>query len=187
MEDRKIVDLYFARSEEAIKETDKKYGKYCHYIAYQILSDNEDAREIVNDTYLKVWNTVPPQEPIPLKPYVGMISRQFSINEYARKHRKKRGGQMPLLLGELAECLPSEASPTDETEMLATRDALNRFLATLPEQTLKIFVRRYWYASTVEEIAREYGMKKSAVGMTLLRTREKLREFLKKEGIDYDR
>ena len=186
MEDREIIALYFARSEDAISETDKKYGKYCHYIAYRILNDNEDAREIVNDTYLKVWDTVPPKNPSPFKSYLGMISRQFSINAYIQKRRQKRGGQIPLMLVELAECLPAESSPADETEALAIRDALNRFIRSLPEQTQKVFVRRYWYASSIDEIAKEYGMNKNSVGVTLMRTREKLREFLKKEGFDYD-
>jgi RNA polymerase sigma-70 factor (ECF subfamily) len=90
------------------------------------------------------------------------------------------------MLGELAECLPAESSPADETEVLAIRDALNRFIRSLPEQTQKVFVRRYWYASSIDEIAKEYGINKNSVGVTLMRTREKLREFLKKEGFDYD-
>ena len=186
MEDRKILDLYFARSEEAITETDKKYGKYCHYIAYRILNDNEDAKEVVNDTYLKVWDTVPPKAPLPLKPYVGMISRQLSINSYVNSNRKKRGGELTFVFGELAECLPTQSNVADETEMLAMRDLLDRFLSSLSEQTRKVFVRRYWYASSIAEIAKEYGMKKSAVGMSLIRTREMLKEYLKKEGFDYD-
>ena len=184
MDDLDIVALYFARSEEAITETDKKYGKYCHYIAYQILNNREDAREIVNDTYLKVWNTVPPKKPNPLKAYLGVISRHLSINSYLRKQRQKRGGQTAILLSELGECLPPDGSPSNETEMLALRDALNRFMRSLPEQTQKVFLRRYWYASSVSEIAADYGMNKSSVGVLLMRTREKLRAFLKEEGFD---
>lgn len=187
MEDKDIIALYFSRSEQAISETDKKYGKYCHYIAYQILGNNEDAREVVNDTYLKVWDTVPPKNPNPLKAYVGMISRHLSINSYVKNHRQKRGSQIPILLGELAECLPADGSGSDETEMIALRDALNRFIRSLPEQTRMVFVRRYWYSSTVEEIAKEYGMNKSSVGVTLMRTREKLREYLRKENFNYDK
>ena len=187
MEDRDIIALYFSRSEQAITETDKKYGKYCHYIAYQILNNKEDAREIVNDSYLKIWDTVPPKKPTPLKAYVGMISRHLSINHYIKNHRQKRGSQIPILLGELAECLPSDGSGADETEMFALRDALTRFLRSLPEQTRKIFVRRYWYASAVDEIAKEYGLNKSSVGVTLMRTREKLREYLRTEGFCYDK
>ena len=184
MDDLDIVALYFARSEEAITETDKKYGKYCHYIAYQILNDREDAGEIVNDTYLKVWNTVPPKKPNPLKAYLGVISRHLSINYYLRKQRQKRGSHAHILLSELGECLPSDGSSADEAEMIALRDALNRFIRSLPEQTQKVFLRRYWYASPIAEIAADYGINKSSVAVLLMRTREKLREFLKEEGFD---
>ena len=115
-----------------------------------------------------------------------MISRQLSINSYVNSNRKKRGGELTFVFGELAECLPTQSNVADETEMLAMRDLLDRFLSSLSEQTRKVFVRRYWYASSIAEIAKEYGMKKSAVGMSLIRTREMLKEYLKKEGFDYD-
>ena len=182
MEDRQIVDLYWARSERAITETDKKYGRYCHYIAYQILSDDLDAEEIVNDTYLKTWNTVPPNYPDPLKTYVGMISNQLALNRYDEKTAAKRGGgKMPLIFHELDECLADEES-IDIAEAVVLRDLLNRFIWSLPKKTRNIFVRRYWYASSLAEIAEEYGMKESAVAMLMFRTRQKLREFLQKEG-----
>ena len=182
MEDRQIVDLYWARSERAITETDKKYGRYCHYIAYQILSDDLDAEEIVNDTYLKTWNTVPPKYPDPLKTYVGMISNQLALNRYDEKTAAKRGGgKMPLIFHELDECLADEES-IDIAEAVVLRDLLNRFIWSLPKKTRNIFVRRYWYASSLTEIAKEYGMKESAVAMLMFRTRQKLREFLQKEG-----
>ena len=183
MEDKQIVDLYWKRSEEAIAETDKKYGRYCHYIAYQILSDNEDAEEIVNDTYLKTWNTVPPKYPDPLKTYVGMISNQLALNRYDEKTAAKRGGgKMPLIFHELDECLADEEENIDIAEAVVLRDLLNRFIWSLPKKTRNIFVRRYWYASSLTEIAKEYGMKESAVAMLMFRTRQKLREFLQKEG-----
>ena len=183
MEDRQIVDLYWARSESAITETDKKYGRYCHYIAYQILSDDLDAEEIVNDTYLKTWNTVPPNYPDPLKTYVGMISNQLALNRYDEKTAAKRGGgKMPLIFHELDECLADEEESIDIAEAVVLRDLLNRFIWSLPKKTRNIFVRRYWYASSLAEIAEEYGMKESAVAMLMFRTRQKLREFLQKEG-----
>lgn len=183
MEDKQIVDLYWARSEQAITETDKKYGRYCHYIAYQILSDHEDAEEIVNDTYLKTWNTVPPNRPDPLKGYVGMISNQLALDRYDHQTAKKRGGgQVPLVLGELADCIPDGDSGEDIGVSVALRDALRRFLGTLPPKTRNIFVRRYWYVTPISEIAKEFGMKESAVAMLMLRTRMKLKEFLGKEG-----
>jgi len=184
MEDKQIVNLYWQRNESAIEETDKKYGRYCHYIAYHILADDEDAKEIVNDTYLKAWNTIPPNRPDPLKPYLGTISRQLSLNRYESQHTQKRGGQVVLALEELSECIPDTDSGEDIGESVALSDALSRFLWTLPERTRNMFIRRYFYMSPVAEIARDFSLKESAVTMHLLRTRRKLAQFLKKEGFD---
>ena len=183
MEDKEIVDLYWERSENAITETDKKYGRYCHYIAYQILSDDMDAEEIVNDTYLKTWNTVPPNRPDPLKSYVGMISNQLALNRYEEKTAEKRGGgNMPLIYHELDECIADENESEDLAESLVLRELLNRFIWSLPKKTRNIFVRRYWYASSLTDIAEDYGMNENAVAMLMFRTRRKLKEFLEKEG-----
>ena len=183
MEDKQIVDLYWERSESAIQETEKKYGRYCHYIAYQILQDDETAKEVVNDTYLKAWQTIPPKRPAALKPYVGMISRHLAFDAYDAQHAQKRG-QIPLVLDELAECLPGEGDVWDVVSGIALRDSLNAFLRGLPLKTRNIFLRRYWYASSLAEIAAEYAMKESAVGMLLLRTRNKLKSHLQKEGFN---
>lgn len=184
MEDKQIVELYWERSETAISETEKKYGRYCHYIAYQILYNDEDAKEVVNDTYLKTWNTIPTQRPDPLKPYVGTISRQLALDEYKEQHAQKRGGQVPLVLDELSECIPDNNSGIDIGESVSLSDALNRFIWALPKQTRNIFVRRYFYMSTIAEIAKDFSMKESNVTMHLFRTRKKLEQFLKKEGFD---
>ena len=184
MEDKQIVELYWARSETAIAETEKKYGRYCHYIAYQILYNDEDAKEVVNDTYLKTWNTIPPQRPASLRPYVGMISRQLALDVYKEQHAQKRGGQVSLVLDELLECIPDNDSGADIGESVALSDALSRFIWTLPQRTRNIFVRRYFYISTIAEIAKDFSMKESNVTMHLLRTRKKLEQFLKKEGFD---
>ena len=182
MNDDQILDLYWARSESAISETEKKYGRYCYSIAYQILSDEEDVKEVLNDTYLKVWNTIPPLRPSILKLYVGMISRQLALNLYEKHHTQKRGGQVLLVLDELAECIPDRNSSMDISEKLALSDVLNRFLWALPQKTRNIFVRRYWYMSSIAEIAKDFSMKESNVTMHLLRTRKKLEKFLVKEG-----
>lgn len=185
MEDRQIIELYWERSELAIAETERKYGRYCHYIAYQILFDEEDAKEIVNDTYLKAWSTIPPNRPDSLKAYLGVISSRLALNRYEGQTAKKRGGgQLPLVLEELSECVSGKEDGAAFADRIALQDALNRFLYTLPRKTRNIFVRRYWYVSTINEIAAEYGMKESAVTVQLLRTRKKLKEFLKKEGFD---
>ena len=185
MEDNQIVDLYWERSETAIAETDKKYGRYCHYIAYQVLSDDEDAKEIVNDTYLKTWNTVPPNRPDPLKGYVGMISNQLALNRYDEKTAQKRGGgKLHLIYHELDECVADVDESEDMGESLALRDALNRFIWSLPQKTRRIFVRRYWYAAPLSEISEEFGMKENAVAMLMFRTRQKLKDFLVEEGFE---
>ena len=181
MEDKQIVDLFWERSESAIQETEKKYGRYCYYIAYQILQSDEDAKEVVNDTYLKAWQTIPPKRPEALKPYVGMISRHLAFDIYEAQHTQKRG-QIPLVLDELAECLPGADDAWDVVSGIALRDSLNAFLRGLPLKTRNIFLRRYWYASSLADIADEYAMKESAVGMILLRTRKKLKSYLEKEG-----
>ena len=184
MEDRQIVDLYLMRSEDAISETEKKYGRYCHYIAYCILENDEDAKEIVNDTYLKTWNTVPPNRPDPLKTYVGMITRQLSLDRYEEKHAQKRGGETALVLEELAECIPDGDSREDIGERVALRDALNKFVSSLPDETQRMFIRRYWYTSSISEIARDYSMREGNVAVLLLRTRKKLKKYLTKEGFE---
>ena len=185
MEDKQIVELYWMRSERAISETDKKYGRYCRYIAYQILYNEEDSEEVVNDTYLKTWNTVPPSRPDPLKAYVGRISNQLAIDRYDHNNAEKRGGgEIPLVLEELSDCVPDPSDSAELGDSVALKDALNRFLRSLPKRTRMIFVRRYWYVSSVADIAKEYGMKESAIAMLMLRTRKKLQAFLSKEGFD---
>lgn len=182
MDDKQIVDLYWERSEEAIKETDKKYGRYCHYIAYRILGSDEDAKEVQNDTYLRVWNTVPPKRPDFLKAYVGTISRNFSLNRYESMRAQKRGGQVDVLLCELNDCV-ADNSEDEAEENQALCEALNRFLASLPRKTRRIFLCRYWYASDIAEIASEYAMSENAVSVLLYRTRQKLKKILEEEGL----
>ncbi len=183
MEDRQIVDLFWARNEAAIDETKSKYGRYCRYIAHQILASDEDAAEVENDTYMKTWNTVPPNRPTSLKAYVGRISRQLSLDRWDMQRAAKRGGgTLPLVLEELSECVAGRADTGDLCDRIALRDAMERFLRGLPKRTRTIFIRRYWYVSSIEQIARDYAMKESAVAMLLLRTREKLKSFLRKEG-----
>ncbi len=181
MEDNQIVELYWARSEQAIVETRLKYDRYCRYIATRILGNDADAEETVSDTYLKAWNTIPPNRPDSLKFYLGMLTRQLSFDAYEARNTQKRGGNFHLVLEELAECVSADAG--DLTDRLALRDTLNRFLKALPLRTRRIFLRRYYYASSVSEIARDFGMKESAITVLMLRTRQKLKKFLEKEGI----
>lgn len=181
MEDKQIIELYFARNESAITETDKKYGAYCRAVAYRILEDRLDSEEIANDTYLRLWNSIPPQRPDPLKPYVGRISRNLALDVYDAKHAKKRCG-VTLALEELAECLPFEDG-REIGESAALSDLLSRFISSLRERERTIFVRRYFHLYPISEIARDLGLNESTTAMTLSRTRAKLRKYLEKEGI----
>ena len=183
MEDRQIVDLYFERSESAISETDKKYGRYCHYIAYRILENDEDAKEIVNDTYLKAWNTIPPNRPDPLKPYVGMLSRQFSLDRYEEYHTQKRGGQVMLVLDELGECIPDTWDVTADFENGRLRSVLNNFIGSLSEQKRNMFVLRYFCSKSVSDIAYQMGFTEGKVKTILHRTRLELKNLLEEEGL----
>ncbi len=179
MDDQQIVALYWSRSESAITQTQAKYGRYCHYIAYQILGNDADAEEIVNDTFLKAWNTIPPNRPATLRAFMGMITRQLSLNAWEARNAQKRAGALSGILDELADCI---ADSGDLAETVALRDALNRFLWALPLKTRNIFLRRYWYASSISEIAKDYAMTQNHVAVLLFNTRKKLRKFLNKEG-----
>ena len=185
MDDKTILELYMERSEDAIKETEKAYGRYCHYIAYTILHSDEDAEEIVNDTLLKAWQVIPPQKPDPLKGFLGQITRRLSINRLEIYTAQKRGaGQYALTLEELSECLPTEERGEDIANMAALTDILNRFLRALPLEAWRVFIRRYWYTASVSEIATAFSMSESKVKSILHRTRGKLKIILEKEGYD---
>ena len=182
MDDSGIVDLYWQRSDRAVTETADKYGAYCRHIATAILQSREDAEECVNDTWLRAWNAIPPQRPERLQTFLGKITRNLALNRWEKSRAEKRGeGQMSLVLDELAECVGSGEDPMEDK--LHFRDVLNRFLAGLPGEARKIFVRRYWYMSPVKEIAAEYGFSESKVAVTLFRTRKQLKSVLEKEGI----
>lgn len=182
MDDKSIVELFLARAELAISEAAKKYGRYCRYIALHLLGNEQDAEEVENDTYMKLWQSIPPKKPDPLKPYVGRIVRNIALNRIEEKSAQKRG-EVALVLEELSECL-SDNSGEELGESFALRKALNSFLASLDEKTRVIFMQRYFYTCTVREIAAARGLKESAVTMLLFRTRQKLREHLNREGFE---
>lgn len=184
MEDERIIELYWARSEDAISETSNKYGSYCRQIAWNILYSSEDSEECVNDTYLRVWNTIPPHKPNKFSAFLGRITRNLALDRYKKLTADKRGnGQVTLALDELAECIPSADNTESAADDIALTDVLNRFLASLPAEKRKIFMRRYWYLSRIKEIAADFGMSESKVKMILMRTRNELKEILEKEGI----
>ena len=184
MDDKTIVELYWQRDEQAIAQTRDKYGRYCYAIAYGILHSAPDAEECENDTYLAAWNAMPPHKPTLLKTFLGKITRRISLDRLKRQTADKRGGgEVPLTLDELHECIPDHASIDEKllTEELA--QAIDAFLRTLDDDTRRVFLRRYWYFDSVAAIARRYGFGQSKVKMMLHRTRQSLRDYLEKEGI----
>ena len=177
MEDYQIVDLYWARKEKAIAETDKKYGKMLHSLSYSLLSSHEDAEECVNDTYLGAWNTMPSARPMYLGSFLSKITRRLSIDRWRREHREKRGG-VAGVIEELTDCIPDEDTPAREYERGLLRGELNAFLRTLPEEKRAIFVRRYFYAQEIRTIAQEVGVSEANVKIVLHRLREQLKQRL---------
>lgn len=182
MKDEAIIELYFARAEEAIRQTELSYGQYCRSLAYGILRNHEDAEETVNDAYLKTWASIPPQRPANLKGFLGRITRQLSLNRLEKNTAAKRGGgTYALALDELAECIPG-GNGEDLADLTALRDVLNRFLYSLGREQKNVFIRRYWYMQTVAEIAKACAMHESKVKSMLHRSRNQLRKILTEEG-----
>lgn len=184
MEDSQIIDLYFRRSETAITETDQKYGAYCYKIAYSILDNREDSEESVNDTYLSAWKAMPPRRPKVLSTFLGRLTRNISIDRWRKSSAQKRGsGELELALDELGDCVSGEKSIEDTVILKEVITGLNRFLKALPEEERTVFLSRYWYVNTMEEIGEKMGFSVSKVKSMLLRTRKKLGVYLEKEGL----
>ena len=182
MDDNEILDLYFARSEQAIVQTDQKYGFYCYSIAKRILSDPLDAEESVNDTYAEVWKSIPPRRPKYFFAFLASICRHLSLNRVDWKQAAKRRAQVVPLTEEMENCIPDTVHER-QMEAKELGRLLDLFLESLPKDSRLIFLRRYWYVDSVPEIAARYGMTESKVKMQLSRTKEKLRSFLEQEGI----
>lgn len=184
MEDREIVNLYWRREEQAITETASKYGSRLSKIAFNILYSREDAGECVNDTYMKAWNSIPPNDPHSLLCFLGRITRNLSLNMLEAKSALKRGkGQVYAALEELEECIPSGDSVEETADENALIGILNRFLSELPQKARTVFVKKYWYMDSVKEIAASTGLTESNVKGILMRTREKLKKVLAEEGV----
>ena len=184
MEDTQIVDLYFARSEQAIDETSRKYGKYLYMIAHNILSTHRDSEEAVNDTYLGAWRSIPPHRPTRLNTFLGKITRRCALEKWKAANAQKRGGgAVTLALEEMDECLSGKDTPETALEIKELTQLINYFLKTLAETEQRVFVCRYWYLMSVKEIARDFGFSESKVKSMLSRTRCKLKTYLEKEGI----
>lgn len=183
MEDTRIVDLYWARSEKAIEETSAKYGNYCYSIAFNILANAEDAEESVNDTYFSAWNSMPPHRPVILSTFLGKITRRVSIDKWRSQTAEKRGnGEIMLVLDELSDCIPGSQGLEYEIETAELAKAINDFVVSLPTVDRRIFICRYWYLDQVSDISRQFGFSQSKVKMILHRQRKKLQDHLEREA-----
>ena len=175
-QDEKIIELYFARDEEAIRATDEAYGNFCTSLAMNILHNKPDAEECVSDTYIKTWQTIPPKRPPSLKTYLARITRNLAISRYRKRHAKRRGAGLEIPLSELEECLPAVEPNTELKEIM------NHFVASLPELERKLFVGRYWYAYDLSVLSKAYGLAPNTIAQRLYRIREKLRVILTEGG-----
>ena len=182
MEDRKIIELYFARNEEAIRHTDDTYGRRLFQLANNIVKNDLDAEESVSDTYLKAWETIPPQRPTYFFAYLAKICRHFALGRLDWKNAAKRKAEVVALTQEMELCIPDKAGDR-ALEGKELGRILNAFLKTLTPENRIVFLRRYWYVDTVAEIAVRYGISEGAVMTRLSRTRAKLQTYLEKEGI----
>ena len=185
MEDAEIVELYWARDEDAITQTKTKYGAYLNRVAYNILSDLEDSQECVSDTLLAAWRSMPDNRPKNLRTYLGKITRQVSIDLYRRRNRMKRyASEYAISLEELGDSFTDGRTPEDELNARLLTETVNRFLRTLPDEARNTFIGRYYFFDSVKNVARYCGMSESKCKSILYRTRQRLKVYLQKEGFD---
>ena len=184
MKDSQIVELIEQRSERGIAEADRAYGGLCRAVAMQILRDHRDAEECVSDALLKAWNAIPPAKPVFFSAFLAKITRNLALNRWNAEHTQGRGrGEVPLVLDELAECIPSAERTDQVLDKMVLHDSLERFLASVPLQHSRVFMRRYFAMKQVKEIAEEMDISENTVKSILKRTREKLEKHLKKEEL----
>ena len=183
MDDSKIIELFFERSEQAIIELSDKYGAICRKVADNILNNRLDSEECVNDAYLGVWNTVPPQKPDPLLSYVCRIVRNLALKKYHENTAQKRNSIYDVALDEIADCIPASFSVEDEVAAKEVAGLIDDFLETLDQENRIIFVRRYWHSDSIEELGILFHKSKHYVSVRLSRIRKDLKQYLKKEGV----
>ena len=183
MTDEAIIRLYFDRDQQAIAETDGKYGGFCRVLAVNILQNREDAEECVNDTWLAAWNRIPPTLPQSLKAFLGRITRDLSIDRWRRAKAEKRGGGTELLLSELEDILPAAGSVEEAVELRELTALLNRWLGSLEPDERAAFVRRYWSCEAVQDLAKHFGVSSNQMAQRLRRLRLRLRKALAAEGV----
>ena len=183
MDNSKIIELFFERSEQAIVELSKKYGSVCNRVAYNILNNRLDAEECVNDAYLAVWNVIPPQRPNPLLSYVCRIVRNLALKKYHANTAWKRNSMYDVCLDEIANYFPSSSSVEEEVGAHEVAKMIDKYLETLDQQSRIMFVRRYWHADSIEDIANLFHISKHNVSVRLYRIRKNLKKYLIKEGV----
>lgn len=182
MTDQTIIDLFWQRSEDAIRNTSQKYGKYLTKIAMNILNYYEESEECVNDTYLAAWEQIPPDRPQKLLPYLGRITRCLALNRYDYLTAQKRNIEFTLQLSELEECLMGVDSIETQYESGEVASVISAFLRMQNSDVRNIFIRRYWFSDSITEIASRFNMSESKVKSTLFRTRNRLKKHLESEG-----
>lgn len=183
MEDREIIELYFKRDQQAITETDGKYGPYCRTIAVNLLGSREDAEECVNDTWHAAWRRMPPELPQCLKNFLGRITRNLSISRYRANTAQKRYGGVEVLLSELDECVPDRQGVEGECDCHLLAQVISDWLDAVSEEDCALFVERYWKGCQVKELASRYRCTPNTMAQRLARLRRGLKEFLLQEGI----
>lgn len=183
LDDRKIIELFYERSEQAIVELSNKYGYACTKVADNILNNMQDVEECVNDAYLGAWNTIPPQNPNPLINYICRIVRNIAIKKYHFNTAAKRNSIYDVALDELENCIPAMSSVEDEINAIEVSKCINLFLETLDKENRILFVRRYWYSDSIADLAKLFCTSKHNVSVRLSRTRDKLKRYLIEKGV----
>ena len=178
MNDERIIELFFERSEQAIKELDNKYGKVLHSLSFKILNNHQDAEECVNDSYLGTWNAIPPAKPNPLLAFVCKIVRNVSLKRYEQNTAAKRNSHYDVAMEELQDCLVSTITVEKEIAEQELTEMIEAFLDSLPRENRVIFMRRYWFSDTYADIAKQVGLTEKNVSVRLTRIRKELREYL---------
>ena len=184
MDDRRIVELFLERSEEAILETDIKYGRYCLKIAFNVLGNDEDSEECVNDAYMRAWGSIPPNEPDSMASYIGRITRNLALDKLRQKQSDKRGnGEVPVVLDELAECVSGHDELERRQDSAEIAAAIDSFLDELNSVERGVFMRRYWVMEPIADVANRYDISVSKTTTMLFRLRNRLKKHFMKEGI----
>lgn len=182
-DDEKIIDLFFARSEQAIRELDNKYGKICHKLSYNIVNNWQDAEECINDAYLGAWNAIPPTHPDPLLSFILKIVRNISLKIYWRKKAAKRSGHYTIALEEIENYIAYQKTVEDEIDARELAHIIEEFLDTLSLENRVIFIHRYWFADSYKDIAKFMGLSEKNISVRLTRIRKKMKKYMMEKEV----